>query len=332
MPLRSQWPVADLHCDVLSKLARNPELEFADSSGLDVTLKRMRQGGVSLQCFAVFVLPGSGSPRLEQALRQIECYRREVIGAGGLRPLCWREEAAELNRLQRPDQRWALLSLEGADCLEGSLFYAEVLYELGVRLLSLTWNGANWAADGIGEERGGGLTAKGKRLVEWCSEHGMLLDVSHLSERGFWEVAENFVRPIIASHSNARAGCRHRRNLEDDQIRTIAERGGLIGLNFFPWFVTDGGQGKAEDLIPHIERICELGGERSLAFGSDFDGIDDKLRGLEHPGRFPAFLDLLLKRYPENAVRDWSCGNAVRFLSDHLPSSAVNKGNPRGPK
>ncbi|MDT3424601.1 membrane dipeptidase [Paenibacillus forsythiae] len=320
---QNHFPVADFHCDALSKLLENPSIDFWADQGLDVTGERLRAGGVRIQCFAIYLSQKWGNPRFEHILRQIELYRSKVANTGGLRPLRWKEEAARLAGGQEGGPGWGMLSLEGVDGLEGNLFYAEMIFELGVRFLGVTWNYANWAADGVLEQRNGGFTEKGRKLIKWCNRRGMLLDVSHLSEAGFWELAELSHRPFIASHSNARAICNHPRNMTDDQIRAVIAAEGRIGLTFVPWFVTDDGEAAPQDLLRHIEHICALGGEQHLMFGSDFDGIDSWVKGLEHPGHYPALAELLLRHYSEELVKGWLYGNAVSYLARNLPSAPI---------
>ncbi|MDF9841303.1 membrane dipeptidase [Paenibacillus sp. PastF-1] len=317
MGTAAKFKVADFHCDALSKLQAEPDIHFNNDHRLDVTAERLAAGNVGLQVFAVYLSGTLGKPGFERILGQLELFRKRVITGEGLRWLRWKEEAVIT---PAPEQAWAMLSLEGADGLEGNLFYAELLFELGVRFLGITWNYANWAADGVLESRNGGFTEKGRQLIEWCNTSGMLLDVSHLSPAGFWELAERSTRPFIASHSNAATVCNHPRNLSDEQIKALAAMDGRIGLTFVPWFVRNGGGAKADDLLKHIEHVCSLGGSRQLMFGSDFDGIDAWIEGLEHPGKYTDLADLLLKHYPEDEVKGWLHGNAMRFLNTHLPS------------
>jgi len=319
----------DFHCDALSKLWEDSSASFKDDPRLDVSLERMIQGHVDLQVFAVFVSEQYGRPSFERVLAQIEVFRRRLAEPELVKPLLWKEQVQAL-REGCGKQRYGLLSLEGVDGLEGNLHYVRLCYELGVRCMGITWNYANWAADGAMESRNGGFTERGRELVRLCNEIGMVLDVSHLSEAGFWELMELTSRPVIASHSNAHAICPHPRNLRDDQIRALISLDGRIGITFVPWFIrsdgrSDGQQVKAEDLLPHIEKICELGGAKHLMFGSDFDGIDRWVEGLAHPGHYPALQELLLKYYPEDEVRGWMSGNALRFLEGNLPSRAKDK-------
>ncbi|MBJ9990291.1 dipeptidase [Paenibacillus sp. S28] len=328
-------PVVDYHCDVLSKMVKDSSISFADDPKLDVTYKRLQEGEVALQTFAIFLSEERGIPRFEHILDQIDVFTSRVVPVQeGVRWMKWREDAASLEHAMKAAEQlplqshalqpWGLLSVEGADGFEGNLFYVKVCYDLGVRFLGITWNHANWAADGVMEKRKGGFTEKGKQLIELCNETGLLLDVSHLSEAGFWELAERSKRPFIASHSNAKAVCPHPRNLNDEQIRAIAAMDGRIGITFVPYFVKEGtGPVVPADVLPHIERMCEQGAGNMLMFGSDFDGIETWIQDLEHPGRYPAFIDLLLARYPEDLVKGWMSGNALSFLSRHLPAKPV---------
>ena len=139
---------------------------------------------------------------------------------------------------------------------------------------------------------------------------GILLDASHLSARAFWDLAETSDRPFAATHSNAAAICGHPRNLDDEQLRELIRRDGRIGVTFVPWFVQDGG---------NAEHICALGGERQLVFGSDFDGIDRWVAGMEHAGCYAQLADALSKRYDDELVRRMLAGNWYEYLYRYLP-------------
>lgn len=313
--------VADFHCDVLSKLQSSPDIDFSKDARLDVTSDRLLAGGVELQVFAIYLSAAQGKPGFGRILGQIEAFRDKVTGPGGLQWLRWKEEAATM---AVTSSAWGMLSLEGVDGLEGNLFYARLLFELGVRFLGLTWNYANWAADGVLEQRNGGFSEQGKKLIDWCNDSGMLLDVSHLAPAGFWELAERSNRPFIASHSNAAAVCGHPRNLSDEQIGALVAMDGRMGLTFVPCFVTEGGLARAVDVLRHIEHVCSLGGSRHIMFGSDFDGIESWVEGLEHPGKYAEFAELLLRHYPEDEVKGWLYGNAQSFLANYLPAKTAN--------
>lgn len=310
--------IIDLHCDVLSKLQLQRGLQFSDDERLDVNVKRMIQGRVGVQCFAIYLSEKLGKPQMGHILEQLDLFGSEVV-AQGILPI---RTAQELEEAENQGRLGGLLSIEGADGLEGNLHYVQVCYERGVRLLGLTWNYANWAADGILEPRGGGLTPAGRELVRLCQRLGIILDVSHLSVKGFWELAgmaEAAKAPLIASHSNAYTVCPHARNLQDDQIRALISLNGRIGITFVPWFVKQAKTVERMDILPHLDHVCALGGEKHIMFGSDFDGIESHVKGLEHAGKYEEWADLLLKYYPEELVTGWLYGNAREFLLRWLP-------------
>jgi len=187
-------------------------------------------------------------------------------------------------------------------------------------MLGLTWNGRNELADGVGErETGGGLTRLGREAVGEMDRLGMAVDVSHLSEAGFWDVISLAQRPPLASHANCAALCAHPRNLDDRQIRALSEKGGIVCLTFCPSFV-DPEHATRERLIDHIVHAASLAGAQAVGLGSDFDGIEDTIPGLENPSCFPGLAGALLKRgFTPGEVRGIMGENLVRYLRRVLP-------------
>lgn len=309
----------DMHCDVLSKLLMDDRISFHDSSVLDVTYDRLQAGGIGLQAFAIYIPEAWKGKPYDAVLRSIDLFRRKVLSHPGMTMIQTKEDLAKIGQPGN-EKIGALLTLEGADGLEGDLMYLRIAYDLGVRTVGVTWNPANWAADGIGEARSGGFTAKGWKFVEECERIGLTLDVSHLSERGFWELAERGKRPFIASHSNMKSLCNHQRNITDEQVRAILNTDGRIGITFVPFFLRDDGkQATIDDVLRHVERVCELGGEKHVGFGSDFDGISEWVYGLEHPGLYRNIENELLKRYSTMQVNGFMGTNWKQFYKNALP-------------
>jgi membrane dipeptidase len=306
----------DFHCDVLMKMLSEPDIRFADDPRLDVTLKRLKDANMLLQNFAIYIPERVSPPSIVHVFECIRLFHARIASS---EDVLFVRTAGDLARARNAGKIGAMLSLEGADALQGRLEDVDLLYAMGVRSLQMTWNYGNWAADGVLEPRRAGLTVKGRQLVERCSQLGMLLDVSHLNEPGFWEAAALYNRPLIASHANAHAVCPHPRNLGDEQIRAIIATGGLIGIAFVPDFI-DPHHPDMNRLLRHIEHVCSLGGESNLMLGSDFDGIDRHVPGLEHPGRLPALAELLMRHFPQRTVDGILRENAFRFLLQQLPS------------
>ncbi|MFD2670022.1 dipeptidase [Marinicrinis sediminis] len=310
-------PVMDMHCDVLMKLARNQEIHFKSSPMLDVALDRMWMDPWSFQCFAIFLPSEQKDADIRDVLRMIHLFRTEIAAQPEVTWIRTRQDAANLTSRQGLG---AMLSIEGLDALHGDLEWLYTLYALGVRAAGFTWNHANWAADGIMEPRGGGLTEKGRELVQVCNEIGILIDVSHLSVKAFWDVMALSSRPVMASHSNVKSRCAHPRNLDDDQIQALIEQDGRLGLSFVPYFLRDNGEADMKDILKHVEAVLLLGGEEQLCFGSDFDGIEQWTIGMEHIGRYPYLRESMLAEFGERITENILWRNMHRFLQTELPS------------
>ena len=287
-------PVFDGHNDVLSRLAPGGAAARAgflagDGAG-HVDLPRAAAGGLRGGCFAIFTCrppdadyatgayfaPADAATALREALAQIAVLARlERESAGRLRILRTADELAGPGM-------GAVLHLEGAEPIGPGLDELEVLVAAGVRSLGLVWSRPNAFATGVPfgfpgtPDQGQGLTPAGRELVAACVELRVLVDVSHLNARGFWEVAEHNDTPLVASHAGAHALCPSPRNLTDDQLRAVGERGGLVGINFHVGFLRADGAEDPETpltrIAEHAAHVAELAGVDAVALGSDFDG------------------------------------------------------------
>jgi membrane dipeptidase len=305
--------IIDLHCDVLYKLQESKgSLRFADSPELQANKTRLQSGRVKVQCFAIFVEPHIHSEqKFQVALEQVDYFYQEVLGKNP--DMVHIKEWADFDRL-KIGQTGAMLTLEGVDVIGNDLMKLRTLYRLGVRSVGLTWNFANLAADGAEEPRGAGLTMLGKEIVQLNNQYQVLTDVSHLSEKAFWDVMEIADYPI-ASHSNAKTICDHPRNLTDEQALAMFKKGGMIHVVYFPPFVKEKGEASIGDLVKHIDHFCSLGGVKQIGLGSDFDGISQFVNGLEDASKSQNLINELLKYYSEDEVRGFASQN---FL-DHRP-------------
>ncbi|PZE22378.1 dipeptidase [Paenibacillus xerothermodurans] len=310
--------IIDGHCDALWRMYENPAIDFYNPQQtlLDVNYARLVQSGVKLQCFAIYLSELITQPQFEHYMEYINIFYRKLVKPGKLAVV---RNQSDLVNVMNGRTIGGILCLEGGDAIQGNPLYTETLFHLGVRMIGITWNYANWAGDGILEPRQGGLSLRGKSFVTQCNQLGMILDVSHLSTRSFWDVAAISTKPFVATHSNTAAICRHPRNLSDDQIRVLIEKDGRIGATFVPWFVSDKGAGSIAQLIKHIDHICALGGEQHVVLGSDFDGVDKHIPGLEHAGQFGNLVHELGKYYKDETVANITHGNWYRFLLDNLP-------------
>ena len=191
-----------------------------------------------------------------------------------------------------------LLSLEGAEPLMGDIALLRVYYRLGMRMLSFAWNYRTPFADGLGAKRSESkLPELGVQALEEMDRLGIVFDVSHLCDSVFWDVNDVVKGPFIASHSNARALCSHSRNCTDDMIKAIADHGGVLGMNYAPQFIVDGGENvTVMDMVDHIDHIVKLVGPDHVGLGSDFDGIGPPPKGIETVDQTPNVTRELVKR------------------------------------
>jgi len=270
---------ADAHCDTLS-------LIIASKGEPAVTPDRLRSGGVGLQVFALYAAKKDDSDQPYLKARAMI----DNIGALGVPML--RGDLPEVP----PDAPLGALSLEGGEILEGSLERLDELErELRLRMIALTWNYENEIGYPALSGSECGLKPFGLRLISAMDAAGILADVSHLNEAGFWDVIERALLPPIASHSNLKSLCDHPRNLTDRQAKAIIERGGFIGVNFYPKFLSITEKADIDDIVRHIDAIVQMGGIDCVGFGSDFDGIEYSPAGVNSPADFPMILDRLRK-------------------------------------
>ncbi len=282
--------VIDAHCDTLQYVLQGKGSLGEGIPGAHVDIPKLQAGHVNIQVFACWVpIPYQRHGATTYALRLIETFHRQAtLFADRFMPITRRED---VTRTLREGKVGGILSLEGAEPLDGVPETLGAFYRLGVRWLGLTWNFRNAVADGVADARsGGGLTPFGVDVVHMCEELGIVVDVSHLSPAGVEDVLKVARGPVVASHSNARALFDHRRNLTDDQARAIAETGGVIGVTFVPNFLTnDPTQATLDHVLDHIEHFVDVVGIDHVGIGSDFDGLGADTpppRGLEDAGQY----------------------------------------------
>lgn len=265
-------PVFDLHCDTLTAFMAPLRCRDTLNDPRSAFALAKAEGLSWCQCCAVFV-PDGLTP--QEALGYYRFHRnsfqRQVKDCHDKALAC--TTAEEISAAWAQQKTALVLTVENGSLLGAGLEHVEELRRDGVRMVTLTWNGEN--ALGSGHETDHGLTPLGREAVRALEEAGMVVDVSHLNDAGFRDVLEVAQKPFAASHSNARAVCPHRRNLEDDQIREMVMRQCIIGLNYYsPFLRSDGKDADFDDLYRHICHFLELGAEDCLALGSDFDGAD----------------------------------------------------------
>lgn len=328
--------VADMHCDTIAALAESGQEGWSlAQNGLHVSLEEMEKGDYLLQNFALFVALEEGEDPWEQVLSLADCFEKQMERFGDR--IAQVRAFSDIRQAQEQGKMCALLTVEEGAVCKGSLEKLRWLFERGVRMMTLTWNypneigfpnvtipeGGRGETDFFRPQTVKGLTEKGIEFVGEMQRMGMIVDVSHLSDAGFYDVLTHTDRPFVASHSNARAVCGNVRNLTDDMIRKLALRGGVMGLNFCPSFLDEGaeesGKPVLEAIVRHAKHIVNTGGIECLGLGSDFDGIPTP-KGLEGAGRMPVLDDEFQKAGFSASQREKIfSGNVLRLYRDTLP-------------
>jgi len=317
--------IFDGHCDTLISI-RDGERKLGErcqvqaqgrtTSSWHIDLPRLFEGGVTAQIFACFVrqsfLPSDAT---NEGLRMIDAFY--VALDENPDALLLATTAADIERAKAEGKVAGVLSLEGAEALEGDLAMLRTFYRLGLRAVGLTWNWRNQAADGLGEARtGGGLTEFGVSLVREANRLGVILDVAHLAPAGVRDVLALSESPVVASHANAHALCDHPRNLTDEQLKGIAESGGLVAVTYVSSFLAkDSQDASLERVLDHVDYIVKTIGVEHVGLGSDFDGFGGVLPGLEDVSRLPALTAGLVARgYTDEQVSKILGGNYLRVF------------------
>ena len=279
--------VVDMHCDTIGALyeaeQRGEPVSLLEN-GLHLDLKKMEKGDYFLQNFALFVDLGHTDEPFKTCVSMADLFYREMEKN--------RDRIAPVTTWKEMEENWrqgkmsALLTLEEGEVCEGNPAFLRTLYRLGARMMTLTWNYENslaWPGKGGGvPETERGLKQRGFQVLEEMESLGMIVDVSHLSDAGILDVLKAAKKPFVASHSDARSLASHSRNLTDEMIRGIAEKGGVIGINYCCSFLEDIPEGqkpvsRIARIIDHMKHIRQVGGIGCLGLGSDYDGITGEL-------------------------------------------------------
>lgn len=308
--------VFDGHCDTLLDVQEGKRRLLERSQEGHADVPRLREGGVDAQVFACWV-GGAGAERplvkflrlADTLLTEIESNPNELVLARG---------AADVERAQREGKLACILSMEGAEPLKGDVTVLRSLHRLGLRNIGLVWGGRNEVGYGVSGDQDDedGLSDFGREVVQECNRLGIMIDVSHLNEAGFWDVIDVTQKPIVASHSNARELYDHERNLWNEQIEAIAETGGLVGI-VFTFMTEDRSAATLDHVLDQIDYAVDLVGPEHVGLGSDFDGIEHTPAGLEDASKMGNITRELLERgYSEDDIAMILGGNWLRVFRE----------------
>jgi membrane dipeptidase len=331
----SSLKFADCHNDLLLGVLHQKERGIRDPFG-DFWLPQLKSGNVVLQVLPVYVeeqFIGEGALRrsmilFENAWQIAEQHKSDVA-------LCL--NSGDIAKAHAEGKIALVLAVEGAEAAGSSLEFFDLFFKMGVRLLSLTWNRRTMFADGVGEsDTGGKLTSLGIEAIAEMERIGMILDVSHISENGFWHVSEVAKKPFIASHSSMHTLQSHPRNLRDKQANRIVDGGGFIALNAFGAFLSD--SPTIDSMIDHVEYAVKLVGKKNVGFGFDFmkdliDQVDPVLgnalvdvskwpfvAGLDRPSDLGTFGARLIERLGDELANEVAWRGMTAMMEQLLPN------------
>lgn len=296
--------VADAHCDYLYGVINSGYNFDHPTYRQSIALPRMKAGNVALQFFAAWIDTAQKVPCLHQCISMIDAFWRMLDTHD---ELCFM--SSEFN--PEDGKIACVLTVEGGEAIEGSVRALRVLYKLGVRAMTLTWNENNELAGAALARGNKGLTKLGHEVIDEMCALGMAIDVSHLSDKGIEDVLKQTDQPIFASHSNARSVLHSERSLPDEFISEIARRGGVVGVNFYPKQLNGKHDADIQDVIRHMQHVIKIGGPNCCCIGSDFDGMPKYPLGLSSSANFP----VLMKQMEQAGI---DSGTIKRVAYDNL--------------
>lgn len=316
--------VIDLHNDVMEVISgSNFSYQLSDRHILtrigdpQTDIPRYRDGGLDAQVFSIWIDPTKYAPAyFSTAMKFLDTLKAQA--GRNVKEMKLVTSADSVDALTRQNRIAGIVVLEGAHCIEDNLDKLRAFYTAGVRVMTITWNNSTaWAISAKDAAAGvkGGLNDFGKEVIRTMDSLGMIIDVSHVGSQTVTDILAASKNPIIASHSGVATLRNHYRNLTDAQIRAIAQRGGVIGVVFYPTFLVSSGTARLENVLQHIDYIKNLVGADYVALGSDFDGIETTPVGLEDVTKFPAITEALLQRgYTRQEVRKILGENFMRVF------------------
>ena len=321
--------IIDFHCDTISQiydLRSKGEAINLKENKLHLDIEKMKKSDYMLQVFASYIDLGHNKYPLETCLNHIDLLYREIEKNKDDIGIVYSYD--DIIKNQKNNKMSALLSIEEGGACKGDLALLRNFYRLGVRMMTLTWNYENELSFPNGHfydeksKKRRGLKEKGFEFINEMERLGMIIYVSHLSDDGIYDVYNNTKNPFIASHSNARSICSHQRNLTDDMIKKIGERGGIIGVNFFSCFLKNEAKlndiSMIEDIVNHMKYIANVGGIDTVAIGSDFDGIDCPLEFENSSNMQLIYHEMKKSGFSENEIEKVFYKNALRLFKEVL--------------
>jgi membrane dipeptidase len=301
------YKIIDAHCDTASELLdRRKTLKNFDGM---INLSMMKEYESYIQIFAAWISKESKNPK--QRAVDILNKAKQEMKENNIKLILSYHDLKDVEGLG------GILAIEDARALCGSLDSVGFFYDLGVRAITLAWNDDNEVTAGVkNTDRNAGLTDFGEEVVREMNKKGMIVDVSHITEKGFWDVLNVSKAPVMSSHSNCFSVCSHRRNLKDEQIKALVSTGGIMGINLYPLFLENHPEkASAKSVIRHIDHALSLGAEENICFGADFDGIDLTAEDLKNASCYMNLIHAMKEEgYGDELIERITHKNFMQFM------------------
>ncbi len=260
----------DGHCDTITTALKRKENLFENNCHIDI--KRLKKFKSPIEVFSVWLEKEKLKKAYSYTLEAIHFFKDEINKNNNYIKIA--KTFSDISENIKNKKISGILGIEGGEAFEGNPENIYNLFKQGVRIFTLTWNYENDIGYGAATKIDKGLKPFGKETVHILNKLNGIIDVSHLNEKGFWDICDISDKPFIASHSNSKNICGNLRNLSDEQIKEISRRKGIIGINLYPYFLENNGKANFDSIIKHINYIINIAGEDVLGIGCDFDGID----------------------------------------------------------
>ena len=308
----------DAHADTISRafVLEPNNRSLYDNDALHIDFRRLSEFEAPMQFFALWTADRFVADVFNHTNQMIDFFKEQVEAHNDIIEIA--RDLDDILRIARSGRVSAILTIEGGEALMGDIENLYHFYNRGVRSIGILWNRENELGFGWPQGRTQGLKPFGFEVIKKMEELGIILDVSHLNEAGFWDAHNASARPYIASHSNAYAITPHGRNLTDDQIMAIVESGGIIGFNMFPSFVSTNNFATMDDIMAHFRHFIELGAGENIALGADFDGITSTPQGITDVLSLKDVNQQLIAEFGESVALDIMERNFLNFLKRYF--------------
>ena len=302
----------DAHADTITRALLPQHNAGLFSNKLHIDFERLYDFGAPVQVFVLWCADGYVKDAFNYTNSLIDFFESEVAKHSDIIEIALTLE--DLERNARNNKISAILSIEGSEALMGNIDNVDHFYNRGVRIIGLTWNRENEAGYGQATGSAEGLKPFGVEVIKRMEELGIIMDVSHVNETGFWDAHRLSSRSYIASHSNSYSVTPHKRNLTDDQIGAIVDRGGIIGLALYPLILSNQNRANMDHILGHIDHFIEIGAGKNLGLGGDLDGFDTMPDGLKDVSSYMILAERFAAVYGEDVSKKIMSENFYDFF------------------